>query len=178
MAKRKDASGPRRTAKRVRLTGAESVIEQAKPYLLATAKFPISALTAVWKVGHNRQIDAKHVQNLYRIFKEQNLQREVDENHLRIACSRAEVDRMKDRLNSDNIVNDSWLDFGNWTAVNGTKVELMAGQHRVEALKLFLDHVRRQSGGGLAEEDQSWWICKIYDIGECVHNFHTIVEPG
>ena len=93
MAKRRHSSSQKQVAKRARqdqpntLTGTESVIAQAKPYLLATAKFPIEALTPIWKVGRNRQIDTKHVQNLYRIFKEQNLQREVDENHLRIACS-------------------------------------------------------------------------------------------
>jgi hypothetical protein len=176
MAKRKNLSSPKPSAKRARqdqptaeLTGTKSVVEQAEPYLLATAKFPISALTSVWKVGRNRQVDRKHVQSLQRIFKEQNLQREVDDNHLRIMCSREEVDRMKDHLNSTGIVNGSWPDFTDWTAVNGTKVEIMAGQHRVEALKLFLEGLSSQSGGKPLKEEQSWWVCKIYDIGEWIH---------
>lgn len=187
MAKRKNPSSPKQRAKRTRrdepivaLTGTESVVEQAKPYLLATAKFPVDALTAVWKVGSNRQTDTKHVQSLYRIFKEQGLQREPDENHLRIACSRAEVDRMMDHVNSAGTPNGSsvpgFVPFDDWMAVNGTKVEIMAGQHRVEALRLFLAHLSGRSRGSSLEEEQLWWICDIYDIGEwiCVY----IVESG
>ena len=52
MAKRKNTSSPKQAAKRARLTGTESVIEQANPYLLATAKFP-----TVWKVGRTQSKD-------------------------------------------------------------------------------------------------------------------------
>lgn len=179
MAKRKNPSSPTQSAKRRRpdkpvipLTGAQSVVEQAQPYLLTTAKFPIHALTPVWKVGNNRQLDTKHVQSLYRIFKEQRLQRELGENHLRIACSRAEVDRMMDHLNSAGTLHEplsllpAHPSFDDWMVVNEAKVEIMAGQHRVEALKLFLKHLSGRPGGGSLAEEQSWWICDVYDIGE------------
>jgi hypothetical protein len=177
MAKRKNPSSPIQVVKRTRpdklvtaLTCTESVIEQAKPYLLATAKLPLDALTPIWKVGSNRQTNTKHVQSLYRIFTEQGLQREPDENHLRIACSRAEVDRMRDHVNSCPTPSRScipaFLAFDDWMVVNGTKVEVMAGQHRIEALKVFVAHLSSRSQGGFLEAEHLWWICDIYDIGE------------
>jgi hypothetical protein len=148
MAKRKNLSSPNKFAKRAQydrpeipLTGAQSIVEQAQPYLLTTARFPINALTPVWGQGSNRQVDTNHAQSLCRIFKEQGLQREPEENHLRIACSRAEVDRMIDYLRTAGTVNESlsllpaYPSFDDWMEVNRTKVEIMAGQHRVEALK-------------------------------------------
>jgi hypothetical protein len=176
MAKRKDPSGPTQTTKRPRqekptiaLSGTKSVLEQAKPYLLTTAKVPIGVLTTVWKVGKNRRVDNKHAQRLCQIFKEQGLQREQDKNHLRIACTQAEVSQMQAHLHSAEhpSLSSQWLDFRDWEAVNGTKIEIMAGQHRVEALKLFLEFMSDQSQGQSFKEEE-WWICDIYDIGELV----------
>ncbi len=179
MAKRKNTSSTAPSAKRCRsdtplvpLTGVPSVVEQAQPYLLTTAKFPIQALTPVWKVGSNRPLDTKHVRSLYRIFKEQGLQRELGENHLRIACSRTEVDRMLGHLKRDETPAESlnllpaYPSFDQWVDVNGTTVEIMAGQHRVEALKLFLEHLSSRPESVAHAAEQSWWICDIYDIGE------------
>jgi hypothetical protein len=150
----------------VELTDTESIREQAEPYRLATAKFPLNALTPVWTTGSNRPIDQKHAANLCRIFKEQNLQREAEENHLRIACSQKEVQRMIDHLNPTENLLPTYLPFDDWMEVNGTLAELMAGQHRVAALRLLLQQL-----GGTSEKDDVWnehfwWICDIYDIGE------------
>jgi len=179
MAKRKNPSSLKPVIKRTRqdelvtaLTCTESVVEQAKPYLLAVAKLPVDVLIAAWKVGSNRQTDTRHVQSLYRIFKEQGLQREPDENHLRIACSQAEVDRMRDHVNSSGTLSGSqipaYLAFDDWMEVNGTKVEVMAGQHRIEALKVFVSHLSSRSQGSLIEEEHLWWICDIYDISKWI----------
>lgn len=160
------AKRPRQARPTLDLMDTKSVREQAEPYRLVTAKFPIEALTPVWKVGSNRQIDTKHVESLCRIFKEQRLQREPEENHLRIACSQAEVQRMVDHVNPTGTLQLACLPFDDWMVVNGTKAELMAGQHRVEALRLYLQNLSSQSKGTSLEKEHSWWICDIYDIGE------------
>ncbi|KAI1097120.1 hypothetical protein F4804DRAFT_328591 [Jackrogersella minutella] len=164
LSKKQSAKRPRQAQSTVELADTKSVREQAEPYRLATAKFPIEALTSVWKVGSNRQIDTKHVESLCRIFKEQRLQREPEENHLRIACSQAEVQRMIDHLNPTRTLLPACLPFDDWMAVNGTKAELMAGQHRVEALKRYLQHLSGQSEDNLLQREHSWWVCDIYDI--------------
>jgi hypothetical protein len=179
MAKRKATPLPKTTAsaKRARqdqqFTNIKSIREQAEPYRLATARFPIAALTSTWRIGSNRLIDAKHVQDLCRIFEEERLQREQVENHLLVACSRADFERMMAHLQnaekSRPALEDcspSWPDFSDWMLVNGCKVEIMGGQHRVEALKVFLACISKRPGASAVIEEQSWWICEIYDQRE------------
>jgi hypothetical protein len=177
MNKRKE--GPSReksSAKRSRynqitelLTDTKSILDQAEPYRLATARLPLNALTQVWTIGSNRPVDLKHAQSLCRIFKEQNLQREPQQNRLRIACSKAAVQRMLDYLAQTNKSTSTslsdYLFFDDWMTVNQAPAEIMAGQHRVEALKLFLRQLTAQSGNDTIEKEHSWWICDIYDIG-------------
>jgi hypothetical protein len=176
MTKRKAASTPHQLEKRQRrqtlrgvdLKNTQSVREQAEPYRIATAKFPIDALTPVWRIGSNRLVDAQHVQNLSRIFEQQGLQREAVENHLLIACSQAEVQRMWDHLGqtdrSTPTLGEAKLQsFRDWMLVNGCKAEIIAGQHRVEALKAFFQQKSRLHES--LEEDPLWWVCDIYDKG-------------
>ena len=73
------------------LRDAKSVREQAEPYRLSTAKFPLEALTPSWSIGSNRTVDIKHVQDLCRIFEENGVLRECAENHLLVACTQAAV---------------------------------------------------------------------------------------
>jgi hypothetical protein len=143
-------------------TDVKSIEEQAEPYQLGTAKFPIDALTRTWGMGSNRRINEKHVEALYRIFEEQGLQREVPKNHLLVICRRDEYDRMMDHLHTGGVsMPQCCPSFNKWMSVNGNQAEIMAGQHRVEALKLFLSRV-----GATAMRDQAWWICQVYDKGE------------
>ena len=176
MAKRKATPLPKTTgsAKRARqeqqFTNIKSIREQAEPYRLATARFPIAALTSTWRIGSNRPIDAKHVQDLCRIFEEERLQREQVENHLLVACSQADFERMMAYLQNAEKgrptledCSPSWLDFSDWMLVNSCKVEIMGGQHRVEALKVFLARISKSAGASTVVKEQSWWICEIYD---------------
>lgn len=163
---------PRQDRPSVEFTDIKSIRELAKPYQLATARFPIDALTSTWHVGSNRPIDARHVQNLCRIFEEQGLQRELADNHLLIACSRLEVERMMDYLqkakeSAPALEGDLplWPAFNDWMLVNGCKAEIIAGQHRVEALKVFLSRIGSCQSVPATAEAQSWWICDIYDRG-------------
>jgi hypothetical protein len=188
--KRKTTASPSEPAKRLRvdheavdLVKSKSLREQAEPYLLATAKFRIEALTSTWSLGSNRQIHENHVQSLCRIFEEQGLQREPVENHLLIACTRDEVRRMGAHLEQTGHRGSewegsppSWPSFDDWMSVNGSKAEIMAGQHRVEALKLYLRRISNNHPGAHAfEKSQSWWICDIYDKGEDKYDFQS---PG
>jgi hypothetical protein len=179
MAKRKSAPMPKTStvAKRARqdlqFTNIKSIRQQAEPYRLATARFPIDALTSTWRIGSNRPIDTKHVQDLCRMFEEQGLQRELSENHLLVACSRDEFDRMIDHLrkvekglaNSEDDPS-SWHAFHDWTAVNKCQAEIMGGQHRVEALRVFLARISKRSGESAVATEQAWWVCEIYDQGK------------
>jgi hypothetical protein len=178
MAKRKTStSGP--PAKRRKsssdeafedLAHGQSVRERAEPYRLATARFLVGALTPKWTDGHNREPDKKQVHALCAIFEEQQLQRESEENRLRLLCSQAEVKHMKAYLEQAGQPTpetpSSWPWFGDWVKVNGCPAELIAGQHRVEALKAFFQKKGRLRTS--SDPDPLWWLCDIYDRGRCL----------
>lgn len=143
----------------VYLVGSDAAVrELAKPYLLATAKVPLDVFSFHWSLGKNRFINRKQVENLCDIFSKQSLDREYDDHHIRGLCSRAEVERITQYLqrNGDPREPHAWPSFLDWMAVNGTQIELMAGQHRVKALR---EHVLCSN----LSEDQLWWICDLYD---------------
>ena len=160
---------------------AKSVREQAEPYRLCTAKFPLEALTPSWSIGSNRAVDVKHVQDLCRIFEENGLRRECAENRLLVACTQADVHKMMGHLKLlasgvgrlEGQAEDSvqpWPSFEGWASVNGSRAEIMAGQHRVEALKMFLE----RKGNEATRKEQSWWICDVYDRGRFGFNLYTL----
>ena len=172
--KRKAAASSRPVAKRPRaqsdeapedVTYGQSVRERAEPYRLGTARFPVDALTPVWKQGHNRDPDKKQIQALCKIFEEQEVQRESVENRLRVICSRAEVERMTAHLEQAgepaSETPSSLPSFHDWVQVNGCCAELMAGQHRVKALELFLKRGNRLP----TSSDPPSWPCDIYNRG-------------
>lgn len=166
MAKRKNTSTsePPPPAKRVagpapQLRDVKSIEEQAEQYLLGTVKFPLNALTTSWRIGSNRRINEKHVNALYEKFKDEGLQREVPINHLLVECGRDDFERMMDQLRMGGVSIPECPSFNKWMSVNENKAEIMAGQHRVEALRLSL-------GGAPPMRDQAWWTCRVYDTGE------------
>jgi hypothetical protein len=145
---------------------ADSVREQARPYRLATAQLPISALTYAWSIGTNRKIDRQHAQELCSLFLKGRLERRAQENHLLVLCSSRDVEQMMAYLTAEGMQGRDEGEptfFREWlTATGGRKAELMAGQHRVEALK---EYVRRTGGG----EEDLWWTCEFYDRGTQAH---------
>jgi len=148
-------------------TQGPSIRQQAEPYRLVTARFPLNALTSAWSVGSNRHLDSKQVDMLCQIFEKQRLQREPEENRLRIACSRADIQRITEHLSQvaeqplDS--SSSWPFFRDWMSINGCPAEIMAGQHRVEALKVFLTRKSRPLTS--PDDDPHWWLCDVYDRG-------------
>lgn len=144
-----------------------SVREQAEPYRLATAWFPLDALALEWSSGRNRPIDEEHVDHLRRIFEEQQPQRAADSHRLRVACRAEEVERMVHHLRCHGQPSERtekngaslWPSFTAWEHVNpGRPAELMAGQHRVRALDLYLQAHPESSC-------RREWVCDLYDIG-------------
>jgi hypothetical protein len=76
---------------------------------------------------------------------------------MRVACSRADVELIERHINSVNgslFVEEEnpkapWPSVLDWEEVVGSKVEMMAGQHRVEAIKRFLYRESGRCGSGL-----------------------------
>lgn len=176
--KRKTTTTRDRPAKRTRASSNEpledfhgqSVRDRAEPYRLATATFLVDALTPTWADGRNREPDPKQVSALCVIFEGQQLQRESVENRLRVLSSREDVEAMKAHLElaGDPPVGTltSWPWFGEWAKVIGGAAELMAGQHRVAALKAFFQKKGRLHAS--SDPEPLWWVCDIYDRGQCL----------
>lgn len=150
---------------------ADSIYDQAAPYLLATARFPIDALTSEWSIGVNRPIDQAHKRRLRQIFDEVGVLRRDVTHRLQVACSKAQVQQMLAHVSEEGQAqttaaaaegaedgDSKWPSFEGWMSVIGADAELIAGHHRVEAFKEYL-----QLRG--LPEDERWWVCSIYDKG-------------
>jgi hypothetical protein len=166
-----DLTPPSKTALSVPSTSHErlTICQQAEPYRLVTAIFPIDVLTPVWKQGSNRPLNDPHKRRLCQAF-HKDLHNSDPNNALRLACSKQEIERMVAELERQGQARtdwkrrtpDSWPSFMEWGRVNAEPVELMAGNHRVEALKEYL---REEN---LDTPKERWWLCDVYDQGEWV----------
>jgi hypothetical protein len=147
------------------LRESESTMEQARPYLLAVARLRLSVLDTTWSVGRNRNVEVGHVQELKEIFKTVGLERRAPENRIWGLCSAAEVQRVRTAAtqNGQQHEEDIFLD---WATINeGSKVEVMAGQHRIAALQAYVSEVGGQPG-------DLWWTCELYDRGTLLYCYH------
>ncbi|KAF7561207.1 hypothetical protein G7046_g2927 [Stylonectria norvegica] len=103
----------------------------------------------------NRQ----HVSRLRRIFEQGALERQAEENYLLVQCSAEGVARMLSHLEDPGLdpASEKVLSFRDWMSINqDEKIEVMAGQHRIEALREYI----KQIG---ADTEEWWWTCEIYD---------------
>lgn len=146
----------------------ESARDQAEPYRLTTAKFSIHSLTPTWSVGMNRPIDKNHAKALCRMFMENGIRRKKAPDRLIVVCKKEEVEKMLAHAEGGHCVGgadadseEKWPSFYDWETVIGVKAELSAGNHRVEALKEYMEKEKLCEGEG-------WWICDVYDKGECL----------
>lgn len=145
--------------KNISIQETESARQQARPYLLATARIPIRVLTAQWKIGQNRSLDFEHVQNLCSAFKNKALKRTSYDNYLLVSGHRESVRKMKEYLQDTDRISEEPLLFDKWAEINhGELLEMITGQHRQAALK---EHGLQE---GL-DEKALWWTCEIYDSG-------------
>jgi hypothetical protein len=153
------------------LSTVKSVREQAEPYRICTARFPIDALTPSWTVGSNRPVDKQHVLSLCRTFEGEGLLREPQNNHLMVGCTGDQIKKMQFHCHLMNETSNwlgnlsgPWPSFDQWVTANDQKVEIISGQHRVEALKLFLQ--RNSKRLDISENKERWWVCDVYDLGK------------
>ncbi|KAH7142822.1 hypothetical protein B0J13DRAFT_51061 [Dactylonectria estremocensis] len=133
--------------------------QQAERYRLVTAKIPLDALTCSWAKGTNRHVNRQHVSKLGRIFKQGSLERQAEENYLLVQCSAKAVARMISHLEAQghDSQSDQVLSFHAWLSVNcDEKIEVMAGQHRIEALREYVNQIG-------ADAKELWWTCNFYD---------------
>ncbi|KAI8272323.1 hypothetical protein K4K60_012971 [Colletotrichum sp. SAR11_57] len=132
---------------------------------------PIDVLDTAWSVGRNRPINAAHVQELLHAFRSGGLERRAPENRITVLCSAEAVSLMQqdgggiegreeDDGEDGNDDNDSpcELSFLHWAEVSGGKAEVMAGQHRIQALREYV----KETG---APGSDLWWACELYDKG-------------
>jgi len=137
--------------------------ELAEPYRICTAKFPIDALTPSWSIGSNRPIDSRHVLRLCKTFRGDGIQRESQNNYLLVGCTGDQIERMRSRhhlVDNTTSWSNSVPSFSEWMTINGQKAEIISGQHRVEALRMFLEQNGKQS-----EHHEHWWVCDVYNLG-------------
>ena len=136
----------------------QSVREAAREYLLGVAKMPLSVMSTKWSNGQNRLINTDHVNELKASYAKIGVERTAEEHRLRVLCSRAAFDKISE-IERNNPSSTGEPSFLNWGRVNKVKVEVMAGQHRIQALRLHAQEV------GSDTPDQLWWMCELYDKG-------------
>lgn len=122
--------------KNISIQETESARQQARLYLLATARIPIRVLTAQWKIGQNRSLEFKHVQNLYSTFKNKALKQTSYNNYLLVSRHRKSVRKMKEYLQDTGQMSKEPLLFNKWAEINHRELlEIITGQHHQAALK-------------------------------------------
>ncbi|KAG6107107.1 hypothetical protein E4U13_007085, partial [Claviceps humidiphila] len=130
------------------------------PESIITARMPIKLLTTNWSLGFNQPLDPRHVQNLKKTFVELGgPKRELEEHHLKVLCTGAEVERVMKELDlpDDTKQVEGLPDFTIWPEVNGREpLQLLAGQHRIRALEEWAKDAK-------LGEEELWWPCKFYD---------------
>ncbi|KAK6206261.1 hypothetical protein QIS74_13680 [Colletotrichum tabaci] len=155
---------PRRRVKEGPFQESKSVRERARPYLLAVGKMHVDVLETMWSVGRNRRVEPGHVQELKDTFMRGGLERSAPENRIAVLCSAEEVRRIRQRIgqggdgdgDGDGDPSDGEASFLHWAGVNNSKAEVMAGQHRLCALREYV----KATG---APESDAWWTCELYD---------------
>jgi hypothetical protein len=149
---------------------------RARPYLLVTARMPVQALTSTWSLGQNRPVDERHVRQLRSLFDQGGLNRQAIENRLFVLCRREDVERMQKHLEEEGEAsgpprNEEHPYFRDWLSVVRRPAELMAGQHRTQALRQYVASL------GSRGDDDLWWTCELYDHGRWRRAWHLLHVP-
>ncbi|KAF2133085.1 hypothetical protein P153DRAFT_253634, partial [Dothidotthia symphoricarpi CBS 119687] len=103
-------------------------------------------------IGTNRPINEAYKRRLCQIFKELGVLRRDVSHRLQVACTKAQVQKIENACDADVEL----LSFEDWSSVVGEKAELMAGNHRVEAFKEYLQCLK-------LSQSERWWACDVYD---------------
>lgn len=136
----------------------QSVREAARPFLLGVAMMPLSVMSTQWSNRQNRALDPEHVAELKASFAKIGIERTAEENRLRVLCSRAAFTAVKN-TDGRSATPNGVINFLDWAQCSDEVVEVMAGQHRIQALVEYNTEV------GSDAPDQLWWTCELYDKG-------------
>ncbi|KAF1951134.1 hypothetical protein CC80DRAFT_509011 [Byssothecium circinans] len=150
-----------------------SITGQAANYLLATAKFPIDQLTADWAIGQNRPINKAHKKRIHQLYNEVGVLRRDSSHRLQVTCTKAQVDKMRNWLAENPAaenIQDNVPSFMDWAAAGCQPAELMAGNHRVQALQDFLEETGRNSPEERYKQFQQN-ICSFLGMGTQMKDF-------
>ncbi|KAF5483066.1 hypothetical protein CGCS363_v015035 [Colletotrichum siamense] len=109
-----------------------------------------------WSLGTNRPLDRGHVEDLRQVFRRGALERRAPENRIAVLCTAEEVRRM--RIDA--------VDANGHDAV-----ELVAGQHRVQALREYAAETR-------APTSEIWWMCELYDKERLPHSVNVALRAN
>ncbi|KAG6153862.1 hypothetical protein E4U35_000598 [Claviceps purpurea] len=144
----------------VQSTAKRPAIELKEAKSIITARMPIKLLSTTWSLGSNRLLDRRHVQKLRKAFVEfGGPKRDLEEHHLKVLCTGAEVERMLKELGLQDGAKqaEGMPNFSMWSDVNGpAPLELLAGQHRIRALEEWVKDAK-------LGEEELWWPCKFYN---------------
>ncbi|KAG5964649.1 hypothetical protein E4U56_002129 [Claviceps arundinis] len=156
-----DSDSARQKRHSVQSTAKRPAMEMKDAKSIITARMPIKLLSTTWTLGSNRLLDRRHVQKLRKAFVELGgPNRDLEEHHLKVLCTGAEVERMLKELglqDGEKQAESIMPNFTMWPDVNGpAPLELLAGQHRIRALE---EWVKVSKLG----EEELWWPCKFYD---------------
>jgi hypothetical protein len=164
-----------------RMNPLPSLKQQAEAHFLGRAQIPVNALTGHWTLGSNRPIDGTHVNDLCRLFSENGLDRRTEPNRILVECTKEDYERMvKFNQNlirnrgAQTILSTESQSFKQWMRVNKKQIEIIAGQHRVEALLVFLRNQAIEVSG-FDIEGNSWWTCEIYNRGKTTSKRGTLL---
>ncbi|KAG6316431.1 hypothetical protein E4U22_007085 [Claviceps purpurea] len=144
----------------VQSTAKRPAIELKEAKSIITARMPIKLLSTTWSLGSNRPLDHRHVQKLRKAFVELGgPKRDLEEHHLKVLCTGAEVERMLKELDLQDGAKqaEGMPNFTTWPDVNGpAPLELLAGQHRIRALEEWVKDAK-------LGDEELWWPCKFYN---------------
>lgn len=149
-------------------------LEEARGYRLGTVRIPLDSFTREWSIGTNRVPTPTHIVRLRRIFEELGVQRAPGANHVMVACTagvwkkvvdthlprrRLEIQRQLPNATSQIVEATAvshferqdlpnalqWPLIDDWEDLSGGRAELMAGQHRIAAMKQYLEFYKKEN---------------------------------
>jgi hypothetical protein len=149
----------------------QSVLEESQPFYLGTVRIPLSSFTSRWSVDiPNRTLSGTREANLRSNFRRYGVNRANPANHVLVGTTEEKWRRVKTKhltllatkilSKNKHIDNDTadrlapeifrrrdlvnpvlWQLIDDWEDLTGCKAELLAGQHRVVALRSYLKEI-------------------------------------
>ena len=158
---------------------AEATTDKARYAYLFTAVVHYNDLTFDWKDGTmQRTLEPSHVNRLKEAYlKENGPDRKSTYRYLRVGVRKADVEEYWTWKLRKEIPWETFLTYcrngkptlAGWTAaLNGKRIEVEAGQHRMHALIAYL----KEKNPDITDEElnnDAWWYADVYDLGTYIY---------